>query len=185
MGIFNRVALAWKAMTDPRAIDPNYGTSLQIITSGQSLWTPRNYANLVKEGYRRTAAVYSSINKISSAASGINWKLYEDHTMKREIEEHPLLDLWRKPNLNESSGAFIEKLFGFWHLSGNDYIWAFRPKKNGPPLALRSEEHTSELQSQSNLVCRLLLEKKKNILNAQCTIPVRLTRCSLFTILTC
>src|SRR2546430_13013927 len=29
-------------------------------------------------------------------------------------------------------------------------------------VALRSEEHTSELQSQSNLVCRLLLEKKKN-----------------------
>src|SRR2546427_4015366 len=27
----------------------------------------------------------------------------------------------------------------------------------------RSEEHTSELQSQSNLVCRLLLEKKKKI----------------------
>src|SRR2546427_10434457 len=30
------------------------------------------------------------------------------------------------------------------------------------PRCLRSEEHTSELQSQSNLVCRLLLEKKKN-----------------------
>src|SRR2546430_8648571 len=28
--------------------------------------------------------------------------------------------------------------------------------------SVRSEEHTSELQSQSNLVCRLLLEKKKN-----------------------
>src|SRR2546430_7581580 len=28
-------------------------------------------------------------------------------------------------------------------------------------LEIRSEEHTSELQSQSNLVCRLLLEKKK------------------------
>src|SRR5688572_32231096 len=28
-------------------------------------------------------------------------------------------------------------------------------------IILRSEEHTSELQSQSNLVCRLLLEKKK------------------------
>src|SRR2546427_1493311 len=33
------------------------------------------------------------------------------------------------------------------------------PRKSPP--ALRSEEHTSELQSQSNLVCRLLLEKKK------------------------
>src|SRR5688572_31511193 len=30
------------------------------------------------------------------------------------------------------------------------------------PSSKRSEEHTSEVQSQSNLVCRLLLEKKKN-----------------------
>src|SRR2546430_7000458 len=30
-----------------------------------------------------------------------------------------------------------------------------------PEASARSEEHTSELQSQSNLVCRLLLEKKK------------------------
>src|SRR5438045_8317004 len=30
------------------------------------------------------------------------------------------------------------------------------------PLSLRSEEHTSELQSLRHLVCRLLLEKKKN-----------------------
>src|SRR2546430_13083196 len=35
----------------------------------------------------------------------------------------------------------------------------------------RSEEHTSELQSQSNLVCRLLLEKKK-----ECLIMVRSIR---------
>src|SRR5438270_8518028 len=33
--------------------------------------------------------------------------------------------------------------------------------------ASRSEEHTSELQSQSNLVCRLLLEKKKKSLESQ------------------
>src|SRR2546430_3674619 len=34
--------------------------------------------------------------------------------------------------------------------------------RDGDELAInRSEEHTSELQSQSNLVCRLLLEKKK------------------------
>src|SRR2546430_12915773 len=35
-----------------------------------------------------------------------------------------------------------------------------------PATESRSEEHTSELQSQSNLVCRLLLEKKKNITNS-------------------
>src|SRR2546427_7087433 len=41
--------------------------------------------------------------------------------------------------------------------------------------AERSEEHTSELQSQSNLVCRLLLEKKKNytttLNSGQITLP--------------
>src|SRR2546430_12023440 len=35
-----------------------------------------------------------------------------------------------------------------------------RPQRAGS-LPSRSEEHTSELQSQSNIVCRLLLEKKK------------------------
>src|SRR2546430_15013021 len=36
-----------------------------------------------------------------------------------------------------------------------------RMQRAGIPSCSRSEEHTSELQSQSNLVCRLLLEKKK------------------------
>src|SRR2546427_2568525 len=37
------------------------------------------------------------------------------------------------------------------------------------PTPIRSEEHTSELQSQSNLVCRLLLEKKKKNLKHMAT----------------
>src|SRR2546430_4385359 len=36
----------------------------------------------------------------------------------------------------------------------------------------RSEEHTSELQSQSNLVCRLLLEKKKTKINSDLNILI-------------
>src|SRR2546430_2935518 len=44
----------------------------------------------------------------------------------------------------------------------------------------RSEEHTSELQSQSNLVCRLLLEKKKNHSHACCdsVLPEDLLSCT-------
>src|SRR2546430_6940391 len=47
----------------------------------------------------------------------------------------------------------------------------------------RSEEHTSELQSQSNLVCRLLLEKKNiyrnpHILFERCVPPVDIVRAS-------
>src|SRR2546430_15516677 len=43
-------------------------------------------------------------------------------------------------------------------VAGNGANWKFV----GLGWRNRSEEHTSELQSQSNLVCRLLLEKKKN-----------------------
>src|SRR2546427_7587495 len=48
---------------------------------------------------------------------------------------------------------------------------ACRSDQCGQAHATRSEEHTSELQSQSNLVCRLLLEKKnKAIYNTQSAI---------------
>src|SRR2546430_12298941 len=53
-----------------------------------------------------------------------------------------------------------------------------RGQKSSAHRQWRSEEHTSELQSQSNLVCRLLLEKKKqnagNTCHSPCT-PLSLT----------
>ena len=52
----------------------------------------------------------------------------------------------------------VKPFFGKGHVA--DYIPALAnidPKQYG--IAIRSEEHTSELQSHSDLVCRLLLEK--------------------------
>src|SRR2546430_12656443 len=50
-----------------------------------------------------------------------------------------------------------------------DFQTALRGKIVGQEegVQARSEEHTSELQSQSNLVCRLLLEKKKRVQQAE------------------
>src|SRR2546430_12683071 len=48
-----------------------------------------------------------------------------------------------------------------------------RPRGELPRGPRRSEEHTSELQSQSNLVCRLLLEKKKQ--NSKISIVARVS----------
>src|SRR2546427_8574054 len=49
----------------------------------------------------------------------------------------------------------------FLHLPQKMLPGGVAVRLNGDVHADRSEEHTSELQSQSNLVCRLLLEKKK------------------------
>src|SRR5438477_9830568 len=55
---------------------------------------------------------------------------------------------------------------GFSHRSSRQpsegrYSSSFLTQSRGSALPFRSEEHTSELQSHVNLVCRLLLEKKK------------------------
>src|SRR2546427_1601410 len=52
------------------------------------------------------------------------------------------------------------------------FMWVLLARTLTSPLQ-RSEEHTSELQSQSNLVCRLLLEKKKNANLPLQDIPIR------------
>src|SRR5690606_41170005 len=50
---------------------------------------------------------------------------------------------------------------GSWPAQYRQCRWAQCALANLLPRAVRSEEHTSELQSRENLVCRLLLEKKK------------------------
>src|SRR5690625_6259722 len=47
-------------------------------------------------------------------------------------------------------------------VDGADVIITMVPDSPDVENVLRSEEHTSELQSRGHLVCRLLLEKKKN-----------------------
>src|SRR5688572_32318917 len=60
------------------------------------------------------------------------------------------------------TSAQIATLFGAPVALNDNYdISADVYTKDGKKFEARSEEHTSELQSQSNLVCRLLLEKKK------------------------
>src|SRR5688572_30881293 len=60
---------------------------------------------------------------------------------------------------------FAERLGELSHTPPNRsiYVNPFNESRGDPAPDSRSEEHTSELQSQSNLVCRLLLEKKKKI----------------------
>src|SRR2546427_1993373 len=68
------------------------------------------------------------------------------------VEQHDIAEAMNKLQVSEQE-------------SGNNYSSGYsqadRAAVAKPRNVNRSEEHTSELQSQSNLVCRLLLEKKK------------------------
>src|SRR6266480_5421439 len=55
------------------------------------------------------------------------------------------------------------------------FLTGLEDHTHGLPASLRSEEHTSELQSHVNLVCRLLLEKKKERLVFSGGLTINLT----------
>src|SRR5687767_15241684 len=72
----------------------------------------------------------------------------------------------RPPALSISSTLMPERLsvvliFGLIALPTSEEMLASAPAGSEPLSGVRSEEHTSELQSLAYLVCRLLLEKKK------------------------
>src|SRR5690606_40912425 len=85
--------------------------------------------------------------------------IYAGMGMVGAVEDSTKDDIWKLFNLN---------LVGAVQLM-SAVLPAMRAQKNGQIINIssigsemgRSEEHTSELQSRENLVCRLLLEKKK------------------------
>src|SRR5258708_29885977 len=71
----------------------------------------------------------------------------------------PYTTLFRSPNVGPLS--ILHAFYMKGTIVSLPHIWRRKnpPYQDGP--ILRSEEHTSELQSPDHLVCRLLLEKKK------------------------
>src|SRR2546427_6606947 len=71
----------------------------------------------------------------------------------------PYTTLFRSIPFERGGRNRFEELVSHLHIQDRRIPQGFRRVDLGRDA--RSEEHTSELQSQSNLVCRLLLEKKK------------------------
>src|SRR5256885_3580264 len=74
----------------------------------------------------------------------------------------PYTTLFRSASLHEAMATQVD--LGDRHGLVTTLIELGDPELLGLASTLRSEEHTSELQSPCNLVCRLLLEKKKTSL---------------------
>src|SRR5258706_11408856 len=69
---------------------------------------------------------------------------------------------FRKLHIELGTGAVEDPLEDFLQLDADFGVVAFARQVDQAGIETRSEEHTSELQSLTNLVCRLLLEKKNN-----------------------
>src|SRR5258706_4995730 len=71
------------------------------------------------------------------------------------------VNMTRRKMLLMTAGATVLGLAALVGFADHNAIFAGDDENEGREAKPRSEEHTSELQSLTNLVCRLLLEKKK------------------------
>src|SRR6266403_2517614 len=144
----NPVALTRSPLTDP-AIEKRVEALLQQMTLDEKVGQLAQYSSGAPTGPSAGNADYPSM--IARGEVGSLFNLDSAHAANQY--QHIAV---------EKSRLHIPLLFGL------DVIHGFRTTFP-VPLALastwdpsRSEEHTSELQSRRDLVCRLLLEKKKN-----------------------
>lgn len=94
-----------------------------ITKVGQPQMTPANFMGFTREGFQKNAIVFKCVSLIATACAGIEWELYQGKgAKKREIEDHPLLDLLAKPNPMQAQSSFFEYLVAYLKLTGNSYV---------------------------------------------------------------
>jgi len=101
-------------------------------TSWEALNTPKQYDHLAAKGYSDNVIAYRAIQLVARGVASIPWLLYTKNT---ELEQHPLLQLLKHPNIQQADGSFREQIISHLLICGNAYILkTLNPK--GEPVAL-------------------------------------------------
>ena len=154
MSIFSRISSAFSSPKEEK-FNPVYSGTPYIYNTPQEKRMEKNYRNFAREGYQDNDTVYKCISYIARNGSAIQPILYKDATMEKEIDSHPVLDLLKKPN-NENSGvAYREALISYKLLSGNAFQYVLRANPNQPPnemWTLRPDQTKIVLQSPRGII---------------------------------
>ena len=90
-------------------------------TSGRVAWSPRDAVSLARTGFQGNPIGFRAVKLISEAAAALPLIL-QDH--ERRYEQHPVLDLIRRPNGAQGRAELFEAVYGYLLLSGNAYLEA-------------------------------------------------------------
>jgi HK97 family phage portal protein len=89
-----------------------------VMTPGQPVWSPRDYAAFADEAYRRNVIAYQAVNRICDAVASVRWLAFRG---EQELIAHPLLELIAQPNPMQSGAEYIRAKVGYYLLAGNGY----------------------------------------------------------------
>lgn len=91
-------------------------------TLGRAVWSPKDYEAFSREGYKKNAIVFRCVQLTAQHASRVQLCLHDKNG--DEIEDHPVLDLLKKPNPRQSGQKFLEAVVAYYRISGNSFMYA-------------------------------------------------------------
>lgn len=110
------------------------GPAISYAHVGRPVWTPRQYEKQADEAYVRNAVAFRCAKLIATSAASAPWLLKD----KRGgvIEEHPLLNLLKRPAPMIGGASLFEAVYAYLLLAGNSYLEAVAPQETAPPREL-------------------------------------------------
>lgn len=102
-------------------------TGYKVWTVGtEEVYAPIESDTAISKGFNANTAVYSIVKKYAKKASSIERYLENKQSEEPFKDAHPLVALLNRPNENESQTAFFKKVFAFYKVCGESFIWLNR-----------------------------------------------------------
>ena len=97
------------------------GPVVAYQTSGRVAWSPRDSVSLTRSGFCGNPVGFRSVKLIAEAAAALPLVVQD---AARRFDEHPLMELMRRPNAGQGRAELLEALYGQMLLSGDGYVEA-------------------------------------------------------------
>ncbi|MES2860859.1 MAG: phage portal protein [Pseudomonadota bacterium] len=121
----------------PEAKQSRAGPLIALTGAGRPRWTPRDYANLAREGFSRNAVAYRCVRMIAEAAASTPLVVFAGGMRD---DDHPAAKLLAQPNPEQSGAEWLEGVYGALQTAGNAYVeavgdevpselWSLRPDR--------------------------------------------------------
>ena len=82
-----------------------------------------SYDSMAKNGYQKNGTVFNAARQIALSAGSVPWALFEKNSeVRQRVDDHPLIDLWRRPNEYTGLARFVEEIFLYLHIAGEAFI---------------------------------------------------------------
>ncbi|TQS72639.1 phage portal protein [Rhodobacteraceae bacterium] len=91
------------------------------LAGGRSVWSARDTSTMTRTGFANNPIGFRCVKLIAEAASALALVC---HDKERRYEDHPLINLIRRPNTTQGQAEFLEALYAQILLTGDSYIEA-------------------------------------------------------------